>query len=61
MEKGDKVVFRKFTWFFPKRGTVIGINERKYRVAVRRLFRVYIVSTLSDDIVVYKRKQAKQL
>lgn len=58
MKIGDKVVFRKLGWFFYKRGTIIGINDKARTVAVKRPFRVYIVS-LHEFIVVYKENKRK--
>lgn len=57
MEKGDKVIFEKRIWEFPKKGTVIAINEKRGFIAVKRLFRVYFVYPLSDYIIVYKRNK----
>lgn len=60
MEIGDKVVFRRFGRVFEKFGTIIGINEERQTIAVKRLFRVYIVSLLTDYVVVYKTNKRKQ-
>lgn len=55
MKVGDKVVYRKCGGFKYRRGTVIGIDWEKSKVAIRRLLSVKILSLRIDEVIVYKR------